>query len=99
MELVRGVGGTRREGVALCSLSQSLWCAGRVAREAVALLERLPAGRELASAYANLSQVSMNAEDAEGAAAWAERALMLAESLHETVIRTDALINRGAARY
>jgi DNA-binding CsgD family transcriptional regulator len=105
IELRRGVGDTRKEGMALCSLSQILWCPGRdadserAAREAVALLERLPAGRELASAYANLSQVSMNAEDAEGAAAWAERALMLAESLHETVIRTDALINLGAARY
>ena len=91
--------------MALCSLSQILWCPGRnadsegAARGAVRLLERLPAGRELASAYANLSQVYMNAEDAEAAAVWAERALMLADSLRDTPIRTDALINLGAARY
>ena len=105
IELHRELGDARKEGMALRSLSQILWCPGRnadsegAARGAVRLLERLPAGRELASAYANLSQVYMNAEDAEAAAVWAERALMLADSLRDTPIRTDALINLGAARY
>jgi DNA-binding CsgD family transcriptional regulator/tetratricopeptide (TPR) repeat protein len=105
IELHRDVGDARSEGMALCSLSQILWCPGRnedserAAREAVALLERLPAGRELASAYANLSQVYMNAEDAEGAAVWGERALAVADSLDDAAICTDALINIGAARY
>jgi DNA-binding CsgD family transcriptional regulator/tetratricopeptide (TPR) repeat protein len=105
IELYRELGDVRKEGMALCSLSQILWCPGRnadsegAAREAVALLEQLPAGRELASAYAKLSQVSMNAEDAQDAVAWADRAVTLAESLHDDVIRTDALINRAAAQY
>jgi DNA-binding CsgD family transcriptional regulator/tetratricopeptide (TPR) repeat protein len=105
IELYRELGDDRKEGMALCSLSQILWCPGRTphsaaaAREAVALLERAPAGRELASAYANLSQVYMNAEDAESAALWGQRALELADSLQDTQIRTDALINVGTVRY
>jgi DNA-binding CsgD family transcriptional regulator/tetratricopeptide (TPR) repeat protein len=105
IELHRKLGDVRKESVALCSLSQILWCPGRnadsegAAREAVALLERLPAGSELAAAYANLSQIYMNAEDVDGAGVWAERALVLADSIHDTAIRTDALINLGAARY
>jgi DNA-binding CsgD family transcriptional regulator/tetratricopeptide (TPR) repeat protein len=105
IELHRACGEVRKEGMALCSLSQILWCPGRTAdceraaREAVALLERLPAGRELASAYANLSSVCMNAEETDGAAVWAERALLLAESLDDTAVRADALINLGTARY
>jgi DNA-binding CsgD family transcriptional regulator len=105
IEIHRGLGAVRREGMALCSLSQILWCPGRnedserAAREAVTLLEQLPAGPELASAYANLSRVYMNAEDAEGAAAWGERALALADSVDAARIRMDALINLGTARY
>ena len=105
IELYQELDDVHEEGSARCSLSQILWCPGRLAesareaREAVALLEQVPAGRDLASAYANLSQVCMNAEDADGAAAWAERALELAAHLDEVVVRTDALINAGAARY
>ncbi len=103
--LHRDVGDVRRKGMALCSLSQILWCPGRnedserAALDAVALLEQLPPGRELATAYANLSQVYMNAEDAEGAAVWGERALALAEGLDDPGIRMDALINLGTAQY
>jgi DNA-binding CsgD family transcriptional regulator/tetratricopeptide (TPR) repeat protein len=105
IELHRARRDVRKEGMALCSLSQILWCPGRTAdseraaREAVASLESLPEGRELASAYAHLSSVCMNAEDADGAAAWAERALLLADSLDDTTVRADALINLGTARY
>jgi DNA-binding CsgD family transcriptional regulator/tetratricopeptide (TPR) repeat protein len=103
--LHRELGHVREEGVARVSLSQILWCPGRVAEsdraahEAVALLERLPPGRELAAAYANLSQVYLNAEDAQAATCWAERALKLADSVDDTAIRIDAMINIGAARY
>jgi ATP/maltotriose-dependent transcriptional regulator MalT len=105
IELHRERGRTREEGVALCSLSQILWCPGRIAEseraalEAVTLLQRLPAGRELAVAFANLSQVYMNAEDARHAVLWGERALKLADSLDDTEVRADALINVGTARY
>jgi DNA-binding CsgD family transcriptional regulator len=68
----------------------------RAAHEAVTLLERLPAGRELAVAFANLSLISMNAEDS---VLWGERALKLADSLDDTEVRADALINIANARY
>jgi DNA-binding CsgD family transcriptional regulator len=103
--LHREQGHTREEGVALSSLSLILWCPGRVAEskraahEAVELLERLPVGRELAVAYANLSQAYMNAEETQAAEAWGERALNLAESLDDTEARIDALIDLGTARY
>jgi hypothetical protein len=51
----------RREGDSLRSLSEFLWCPGRTAeaeragREAVAVLEELPPGGELAMAYGNLA--------------------------------------------
>ncbi len=105
IELHRELGHMREEGVALTSLSEILWCPGRVAEselaahEAIALLEQLPAGRDLAAAYANLSRVYLNADDAQAAARWAERALKLADGLEDTDIRVDALINVGAARY
>ncbi len=105
IELHREMGDARKQGTALCSLSKILWCPGndteseRAAHAAVALLERLPAGRELASAYANVSAVYMNREDAERAAVWGERALELADRLGDTGIRIDALINLGTVRY
>jgi DNA-binding CsgD family transcriptional regulator/tetratricopeptide (TPR) repeat protein len=105
IELYRELGDTCGEAGAHALLSEILWCPGRVgesaeaAREAVALLEQLPPGRDLAAAYANLSQVYMNAEDADGSLTWAERAVELAERLGDTAVRADALINRGAAQY
>jgi DNA-binding CsgD family transcriptional regulator/tetratricopeptide (TPR) repeat protein len=105
IELHREQGNAREEGAALSALSLILWCpgrvaeAGRAAHEAVALLERLPPGRELAVAFANLSQLYMNAEEAQGAVLWGERALQLAASLGDTVVRVDASTNVGAARY
>jgi DNA-binding CsgD family transcriptional regulator len=102
IELHRVQGHTREEGAALSSLSLILSCPGRMAEseraahEAVTLLERLPAGRELAVAFANLSLISMNAEDS---VLWGERALKLADSLDDTEVRADALINIANARY
>jgi DNA-binding CsgD family transcriptional regulator/tetratricopeptide (TPR) repeat protein len=105
IELHREQGNAREEGAALSALSLILWCPGRVAEaeraalQAVALLERLPPGRELAVAFANLSQFYMNAEEAQGAVLWGERALQLADSLGDTMVRVDASTNVGAARY
>ena len=54
-----------------------------VARKAVAALERLPPGHELAIAYCNLSHLYMSVEDGEGTVAWGTRALELAERLDD----------------
>ena len=105
IELRRQLGDTRREGLALCSLSRILWCPGRTAdsrraaRAAVDLLGELGAGPELASAYVTLSQVHMNADEEDDARDWGVRALELARDLGETEIETDALVNIATARW
>ena len=58
-----------------------------LALEAVALLEALPPGHELAMAYGNVSQRRMVVEDIEEAEAWGTRALELAERLGDTEAR------------
>ena len=98
LECYRELGDRRREGDSLRSLSEILWCPGRVAesqragREAVAILEELPPGRELALAYGNLPIL---VEDF----ASSRRALELAERLNETeiVVRTLASLGFGEA--
>lgn len=80
----------RATGDSLRALSRILWCSGRIqeaarrAREAIALLEPLPPGRELALAYSAMSSVCMNDEDAPGTHAWGPRALTLGEQLGDT---------------
>jgi DNA-binding CsgD family transcriptional regulator/tetratricopeptide (TPR) repeat protein len=104
IELRRELGDARAEGRALEQLSNVLWCPGRVAEaheaavNSVALLERGTAGRELAMAYSRMTQLCMDAEDAEGAASWGERALDLAQALGETDIAIRALNSMGTAR-
>jgi DNA-binding CsgD family transcriptional regulator/tetratricopeptide (TPR) repeat protein len=101
LEYYREVGDPRKEGDSLRSLSQMLWCPGRIAeceragREAVAVLERLPPGRELAMAYSNLASVCGTAENGEEADAWGRRALELAERLDDTEIAVHALATIG----
>src|SRR4029077_19070044 len=67
-----------------------------VAHQAVAALERLPPGRELALAYCNLSHLYMSAEDRDGTVVWGMRALELAERLDDIEPRIYALTNIGA---
>ena len=101
----RTVGDARAEGDALRSLGRLLGFAGRAeegavaAREAVAVLEGLPPGRELALAYGTLSQRAMNWEDIPEAVLWGTRALELAESLGDTEAIIYALTNIGGARF
>ena len=105
IELRRELGHAREEGVDLVSLSEILWCPGRVAEsehaagEAVALLEQLPAGRELAAAYANQARACANAEDVQAAERWGDRAMELADALGDAEVRLNALMHIGAARY
>ena len=101
LEYRRQLGDRRKEGDALRKLSRLLWCTGRIAeaekvgRDAVALLEQFPAGRELAMACSNISSLCMNAEDAEGAITWGSRALELAQHLDDPEVLAHALNNVG----
>jgi DNA-binding CsgD family transcriptional regulator/tetratricopeptide (TPR) repeat protein len=98
-------------GCNLRHLSRFNWYLGRVAEaeqyglEAVALLETLPPGSELAMAYSNMAHLLMLLSHNVQAMAWGERAIALAECLHdvETLCYTlntvgSALLNEGDDR-
>jgi DNA-binding CsgD family transcriptional regulator/tetratricopeptide (TPR) repeat protein len=101
LEYRRQLGDRCREGDSLRKLARLLWCTGRIteaekaSRDAVALLEQFPPGRELAMAYSNLSSLYMNAENAEGAIAWGSRALELGQRLDAREVLAHALNNVG----
>ena len=105
LELRREIGDTLKEGDSLRSLSRLLRFMGRteeaaeIGHAAVTLLEPLPAGRELAMAYNNLSHICITADDSGGAAVWGTRALELADRLDDIEARVYALINIGAAEF
>jgi DNA-binding CsgD family transcriptional regulator/tetratricopeptide (TPR) repeat protein len=100
----RQLGQGLEEGDSLRWLSQVLWCPGRAgeaeeaAREAVALLEALPPGRELAMAYANLAHTHAAASRREAAVRWAGRALELAERLDDAETTVHALVTIGSCK-
>jgi DNA-binding CsgD family transcriptional regulator/tetratricopeptide (TPR) repeat protein len=104
LELHRAAGDTRQVGVGLRWLSRLSWFLGRnpdaerYAAEAVAVLEALPPGPELAMAYSNLAQLRMLDDDAEGALAWGGRAIELAERIGESDVVIHARNNMGMAR-
>jgi DNA-binding CsgD family transcriptional regulator len=101
----RRLGDQLREGDALRTLSRLMFFVGRVregealASEAVELLERLPAGHELAMAYGNVSQRRMVVEDLDEAITWGSRTLELARRLDDTEATVYALTNIGAAEF
>jgi DNA-binding CsgD family transcriptional regulator/tetratricopeptide (TPR) repeat protein len=98
----RALGDKRREGDALRWLSQILWCPGRVAecqqagRAAVAVLEEIPPGPELARAYSNLAFICNVANSYDEAARFGRLALDLAERLDDSAIRAVALLRVGS---
>jgi DNA-binding CsgD family transcriptional regulator/tetratricopeptide (TPR) repeat protein len=102
LQCYRRLDDTVKEGDSLRWLSRILWWAGRpvaageAGRESVTLLERHPAGRALAMAYAQVAQLCMSTEDQEGAIAWGMRALELAESLEDTETQAHALCTIGS---
>ncbi|PWJ93356.1 LuxR family transcriptional regulator [Mesorhizobium loti] len=65
--------------------------------QAVALLETVPAGAELAMAYSNLSQLAMLAERLDEALLLGEKAVGLAERMNRPDIVCHALNNLGSA--
>jgi len=97
----RELGDRRREGDALRALSSILWCPGQpeeaeaAGRDAVAVLEPLGPGRELAMAYANMASLAMNYEDAAGTREWGRRAIELARALGDEPIEIHALNSVG----
>jgi tetratricopeptide (TPR) repeat protein len=103
LEIWRRLGDRRREGATLRWLSRLAWSSGqrreaeRYAHEAVAVLEPLGVGSELAMAYSNLSQLHMLAFERAGAADWGAKAIALAEQLGDGEILIHALTNVGTA--
>jgi ATP/maltotriose-dependent transcriptional regulator MalT len=103
VDLWRQVGQPMMEGDGLRWLSRFYWFQGskemadHYAAQAIAVLEPLPPGKELAMAYSNLSQLHMLSEQKEAAILWGEKALDLAETLQETEITIHALTNIGMA--
>ncbi|MGX9142733.1 helix-turn-helix transcriptional regulator [Mesorhizobium sp. 128a] len=96
-------GNRAKEGDSLRWLSRLAYLAGdrgaadRFGEDAVALLETVPAGPELAMAYSNLSQLAMLAERPDKALKLGEKAVSLAERMNRPDIVCHALNNVGAA--
>jgi DNA-binding CsgD family transcriptional regulator/tetratricopeptide (TPR) repeat protein len=96
VEVRRGSGDRLREGDALRQLSSIQRCGALTAeseqtgREAVALLEGCPPGRELAAAYGNLAMLALNVNDSDAATTAGARGLELAERVGyvEVVVHT-----------
>ncbi|HMA03933.1 MAG TPA: LuxR C-terminal-related transcriptional regulator [Gemmatimonadaceae bacterium] len=94
-----------REGDALRWLSRLWWFRGvraeaeRYAAESIAVLEQLPPGRELATAYGNRAQLAMLAADAHGAIEWGERAIAIARPLGDRECELNTLITVGSAEH
>lgn len=105
LELRQGQANLVRAGDNLRWLSRLIWFRGRgekarkLAREAIATLERLAPGSELAMAYSNMSQLCWLSEDCQEAVQWGERALDLAERFSLTEIAVHALNNIGNAEF
>src|SRR5262249_41775556 len=94
LELYRALGDCLGAGRSLRWLSYIHWCPGRTvdsertAVEAVDLLETVPAGGDLAMAYANLSDACLRRGRRVEAAEWSERSLDLARRLGD--VETEA---------
>ncbi len=103
IELWRSEGRIDKVGHNLRWLSRLHWYrgeaepAGRFADEAVAVLEALPRGPELAMAYSLRSQLHMLHDRMDEAIDWGRRAIALAGELGEDDTRAHALNNVGTA--
>jgi DNA-binding CsgD family transcriptional regulator/tetratricopeptide (TPR) repeat protein len=104
LDIWRASGARVKEGDTLRWLSRLAWFTGRreaadrYAAEAVAVLDPLPPGPELAMAYSNCAQLAMLADAFQSAIAWAERTIRLAEPAGYEEILSHALNNLGAAK-
>jgi DNA-binding CsgD family transcriptional regulator len=98
VECRRKLGEPVDEARALRWLSKVVFCPGRdaeseeAARDAAALLEGAPPGRELAAAYADLSEIFMNLGQADKALTWGRRGLELANRVGDSEAAVHAQI-------
>jgi DNA-binding CsgD family transcriptional regulator/tetratricopeptide (TPR) repeat protein len=104
LEFWRASGQRAKEGDSLRWLSTLNWYAGRraeahqFAADAVATLESLAPGPELAMAYCNRADLDMEGHEADSAINWAQRAIALAESYENSSILGEALNILGTVR-
>ena len=98
IECRRKLGQPVDEARALRWLSKILFCPGldaeceQAARDAAALIEGVPPGRELAVAYADLAETFMHLGQGDEAVAWGQRALELAERFGDSEAAVHAQI-------
>jgi DNA-binding CsgD family transcriptional regulator len=103
MRLDESFGATLAVGTAQRWLSRLSWFLGlnqdgeRYGAAAVATLEPLGDGHELAMAYSNLAQLRMLAWNVSEAVSWGERAISLARRIGDREAETHALNNVGTA--
>jgi DNA-binding CsgD family transcriptional regulator len=101
----RELGDRLADGRATLRLSEIAWCPGltaesaRAGEEAVAILEDLPPGRDLAKAYGNLAGLRVSADDLEGTLAFGARALALARDCGDEKIACAVQIKTAAAEF
>ena len=101
----RSLGDRLREGDALRAMSSNLRCHGLVAEAtdaglaAVAVLEKLAPGPELAMAYANRAMLALNVEDTAATLDWGAKAQELAERLDDRETLVHAMNSIGTAGY
>jgi DNA-binding CsgD family transcriptional regulator len=101
----RSLGDRRREGDALSAMSSNLRCNGQVAEAtdaglaAVAVLEELAPGHELAKAYANRAMLALNIEDMAATRHWGAKAQELAERIDDRETLVHAMNSVGTAGY
>jgi predicted ATPase/DNA-binding CsgD family transcriptional regulator len=104
LALWKAAGNRYKEGNCLRWLSRLAWfttdkaAADRYAAMAVAVLEPLVPGRELAMAYSNLSQLHMLADEPKEALIAGDKALALARTLGDSEIESHALNNVGTTK-
>jgi DNA-binding CsgD family transcriptional regulator len=105
LALREATGEPERIGENLRWVSRLSWWNGRTrdarvaARRAVEVLESIPAGRQLAAAYSNLSQLHMLADEEDAAIVWGDRARALAGRLGDLDTELHALVNVASAVY
>jgi DNA-binding CsgD family transcriptional regulator/tetratricopeptide (TPR) repeat protein len=104
LQIWRARGARMQEGDTLRWLSRLSWYEGRRAEadrycaDAIAVLESLPAGSELALAYCNRADLDMESHECESAIEFAQRAIFLAERCSNNQVLSDALTVLGTAR-
>jgi DNA-binding CsgD family transcriptional regulator/tetratricopeptide (TPR) repeat protein len=102
--IYRGLGDPLAEGDTLRTLSNILWCPGRAEEaraagaEAIAILEQLPPGPELARAYVNQADLYRRAHEPAEHARWAARARELAATLGDREVTAACMLVVGGTR-